>query len=161
MIAKLKQGYDDKGYTLNALSHPMLSGLCGNCKEQYLYIAEATDNEKWLVYFSEVVAGLAQEHKWPFLESFSTIIKAMSFIDSDNTDGTEGLEDPASQLLNAHAYSVNRDSIPYRVLLSKLKASNDVRDELLSSIFDGDAVVERELKSLLGSTALTQTTLYA
>jgi integrase len=42
------------------------------------------------------------------------------------------------------------------VLLSKLKASNDVRDELLSSIFGGDSIGERELKSLLGSAPAPQ-----
>ena len=46
--------------------------------------------------------------------------------------------------------------MPFRVLLSKLKASNDLRGELLSSIFEGDAVGERELKSLLGSAPLSQ-----
>jgi integrase len=158
MIAKLEQGYSDKGHTLNALSHNSLLGLDDNFKEQYLYIAQASDNEQRLVRFGEVVAGLTQEQKWPFIESFSTIIKAMAFIDSDNVDNDEGLQDQATQLLNASGYSIDPDSVSYRVLLSKLKASNDVRDELLSSIFGGDSIGERELKSLLGSAPLSQST---
>ncbi len=156
MIARLEQGYSDKGHTLNALSHDSLLGLPDNFKEQYLYIAQAKDNEQRLVRFSEVVAGLTQEQKWPFLESFSTVIKAMSFVESDNFDNNEGLIDQATQLLNAHGYSIDPNSLPYRVLLSKLKASNEVRDELLSSIFGGDSIGERELKSLLGSAPATQ-----
>jgi integrase len=39
------------------------------------------------------------------------------------------------------------------VLLSKLKASNDVRDEFLSSIFKGDSIGERELKLLISSSS--------
>jgi integrase len=151
MIAKLEQDYSDKGHTLNALSHDSLLGLTDNFKEQYLYIAQAKNNEQRLVRFSEVVAGLTQEQKWPFLESFSTVIKAMSFVESDNFDNNEGLIDQATQLLNAHGYSIDPNSLPYRVLLSKLKASNEVRDELLSSIFGGDSIGERELKALLGS----------
>lgn len=154
MIAKLEQGYSDKGHTLNALSHNSLFGLDDNFKEQYLYIAQASDNEQRLVRLSEVVAGLTQEQKWPFIESFSTIIKAMSFIDNDNVDNDEGLRDQATQLLNASGYNIDPHSVSYRVLLSKLKASNGVRDELLHSIFEGNGVSERELKSLLGTVPL-------
>jgi integrase len=156
MIAKLEQGYSDKGHTLNALSHNSLLGLDDNVKEQYLYIAQASDNEQRLVRFGEVVAGLTQEQKWPFIESFSTIIKAMSFIDTDNVDNDEGLQDQATQLLNASGYSIDPDSVSYRVLLSKLKSSNDVRDELLHSIFGGDSIGERELKALLDSAPAPQ-----
>lgn len=156
MIAKLEQGYSDKGHTLNALSTDSLLGLNETFKEQYLYIAQAQDNEQRLVRFSEVVARLTQEQKWPFLESFSTVIKAMSFVDSDNVDNDEGLKDQASQLLNASGYTIDQHSVSYRVLLSKLKASNDLRDELLSSIFTGDSIGERELKSLISSSIAPQ-----
>jgi integrase len=149
LIANLEKGYSDKGHTLNALSHNSLLGLDKVFKEQYLYIAQASDNEQRLVRLSEVVAGLTQEQKWPFLESFSTVIKAMSFFDTDTVDNDEGLGDQATQLLNAYGYSADSSSVPYRVLLSKLKASNDVRDELLSSIFKGDSIGERELKLLM------------
>jgi hypothetical protein len=124
---------------------------------QYLYIAKAADNEQRVVRFHEVIAGLTDENKWPFFESFSTVIKAMSFVDSDNVDNDEGLKDQATQLLNASGYNADSNSFPYRVLLSKLKASNDVRDELLRSIFSGDAVGELELKSLIALTPATQT----
>lgn len=157
LIANIEQGYSDKGHTLNALSHNSLLGLNETFKGQYLYIAQAQDNEQRLVRFSEVVAGLTQEQKWPFLESFSTVIKAMSFIESTDFDNDEGLEDQAKQVLNAYGYSIDQNSVPYRVLLSKLKASNDVRNELLSSIFKGDSIGERELKLLIHSPSLTAT----
>tara|TARA_R110002167_G_scaffold34573_1_gene110363 strand:+ start:167234 stop:167392 length:159 start_codon:yes stop_codon:yes gene_type:complete len=48
-----------KGHTLNALSHSSLFSLDDNYKAQYLYIAQAPDNEQRLVRFSEVVAGLS------------------------------------------------------------------------------------------------------
>jgi integrase len=157
LIAKLEQSYSDKGHTLNALSHPSILNLDENSREHYLYIAQATDNAQRVVRFHEIIAGLTQEQELSFLESFSTIIKAMSFIDSANVDNDEGLGDQATQLLNAYGYSADSSSVPYRVLLSKLKASNDVRDELLSSIFEGDGIGERELKSLIGLTPATQT----
>jgi integrase len=153
LIANLEKGYSDKGHTLNALSNNSLLGLDEAFKEQYLYIAQASDNEQRLVRFSEVVAGLTQEQKWPFLESFSTVIKAMSFVDTDNVDNDEGLGDQANQLLNAYGFNIEKNSVPYRVLLSKLKASNDIRDELLNSIFKGDSVGERELKLLISSSS--------
>jgi hypothetical protein len=81
----------------------------------------------------------------------------MSFVDSDNVDNDEGLKDQATQLLNALGYSADSSSVPYRVLLSKLKASNDVIDELLRSIFEGDGIGERELKSLITLTPAAQT----
>ena len=97
MLAELEQGYSDKGHTLNALSSNSLIGLNEAFKEQYRYIAQAQDNEQRLVRFSEVVVGLTEEQKWPFLESFSTVIKAMSFVESDTVDNDEGLKDQASQ----------------------------------------------------------------
>jgi len=60
MIAKLEQGYSDKGHTVNALSTGSLLGLNEVFKEQYLYIAQAQNNEQRLVRFSEVVVGLTQ-----------------------------------------------------------------------------------------------------
>ena len=156
MLAELEQGYSDKGHTLNALSSNSLLGLNEAFKEQYRYIAQAQNNEQRLVRFSEVVAGLTEEQKWPFLESFSTVIKAMSFVESDTVDNDGCLKDQASQLLNAYGYNIDQSSVSYRVLLSKLKASNDVRDELLSSIFSGDSIGERELKSLISSSPVAQ-----
>jgi len=80
----------------------------------------------------------------------------MSFVDSDNVDNDEGLKDQASQLLKASGFNIDQDSVSYRVLLSKLKASNDLRDELLSSIFTGDSIGERELKSLISLSPVAQ-----
>lgn len=77
----------------------------------------------------------------------------MSFVDTDNVDNDEGLGDQATQLLNAYGFNIEKNSVPYRVLLSKLKASNDIRDELLNSIFKGDGVGERELKLLISSSS--------
>tara|TARA_R110001583_G_scaffold281_16_gene2600 strand:+ start:244 stop:1695 length:1452 start_codon:yes stop_codon:yes gene_type:complete len=55
-----------------------------------------------------------------------------------------------SMLKQLEISDIDPHSVSYRVLLSKLKSSNDVRDKLLSSIFGGDSIGERELKSLLG-----------
>lgn len=156
LIAKLEQGYSDKGHTLNALSYPSILDLDEKSREQYLYIAQAPNNEQRVVRFRDVIAGLTQEQKWPFLESFSTVIKAMSFIDSDNVDNDAGLKEQASQLLNAYGYSVEPNSLSYRVLLSKVKTSNHVRNELLNSIFEGDGVAEHELNKLLATAPVIQ-----
>jgi integrase len=154
IISALEQGYSDKGHILNALSHDTLFGMDEDFIERYLYIAQATNNEQRLVRFSEVVAGLTEDNKWPFIESFSTVIKAMSFIDNDSNEH-EGLENEALQLLNSHHITADPNSLPYRVFLSKLEASKQIRDEVLSSIFKGDAIGERELKSLIGLTPIS------
>jgi integrase len=62
---------------------------------------------------------------------------------------TDGLPKQANELLTANGYSVNPNSLPYRVLLSKLKASNAIGDELLSSIFSENFIGERQLQGLL------------
>jgi hypothetical protein len=63
IISALEQGYIDKGRTLNALSNVTLFGMDEDFIEQYLYIAQATNNEQRLVRFSEVVAGLTEDNK--------------------------------------------------------------------------------------------------
>ncbi|XQW84543.1 DUF6538 domain-containing protein [Thalassotalea piscium] len=101
LIAQLEHGYSDKAHRLNALSGDDLLALSDSFKEHYLYIAQALDNQQRLVRFSEVVASL-EEEKWPVLESFSTVIKAMSFIGNDNDDSAEGLENQANQFITTN-----------------------------------------------------------
>jgi len=73
-----------------------------------------------------------------------------------NNVDTDGLSQQANELLFDNGYSVNPNSLAYRVLLSKLKASNAIGDELLASIFSEDFIGERELQSLLASTPVAQ-----
>jgi integrase len=154
LIAKLEQNYSDSGHTLNALSRDSLLDVDQNFKAQYVYIAQAEDNEKLVVRLQEVVAGLTDEQKWPFLESISTVLKTIYSLEDNGIDSREGLEDQAKQLLHTNGYNIDQNSLPFRVFLSKLTASNTIQTELLSSIFQGDAVGERELKPLIGSVTI-------
>jgi len=148
MIAKLEQGYSDGGHSINALGQQPLMALDDNFQEQFVYIAQADSNEERMARFEEVVSKLTEEEKWSFVGSFSTIMKTFSAIAGDTID-TDGLSQQANELLTDHGYSVNPNSLPYRVLLSKLKASTALQGELLSSIFSEDFIGERELQGLL------------
>jgi len=155
MIAKLEQGYSDGGHSINALGHQPLTELDDSFQEQFIYIAEAISNDERMARFEEVVSKLTADEKWSFVESFSTIMKTFSTMDGDNAD-TDGLSQQANELLTSNGYNVNQNSLPYRVLFSKLKASNAIGDELLSSIFSEDFIGERELQGLLVSTPVAQ-----
>jgi integrase len=148
MIAKLEQGYSDGCHSINALGQKPLLTLDGNFQEQFVYIAQANSNEERMARFDEMASQLTAENKWAFVESFSSIMKGFSAMDGEGVD-TGGLPEQANELLTTNGYSVNPNSLPYRVLLSKLKASNALQGELLSSIFSEDFIGERELQSLL------------
>ncbi|MBL4941893.1 MAG: DUF3258 domain-containing protein [Colwellia sp.] len=148
MIAKLEQGYSDGGHSINALGQTPLLELDENLQAQFIYIAEADSNEERIARFEEVASKQTAEGKWAFVESFSTIMKTFSAIAGDNVD-TDGLSQQANELLTSNGYNVNPNSLPYRVLLSKLKASTALQGELLSSIFSEDFIGERELQGLL------------
>ena len=155
MIAKLEQGYSDGGHSINALGQTPLIALDESFQEQFIYIAGADNNEDRMARFDEVASQLTAENKWAFVESFSTIMKTFSAIAGDNVD-TDGLSQQANELLTVNGYSVNPNSLPYRVLLSKLKASTALQGELLSSIFSEDFIGERELQSLLATSPVVQ-----
>ncbi|NQY88485.1 MAG: hypothetical protein HRT51_12220 [Colwellia sp.] len=155
MIAKLEQGYSDGGHSINALGHQPIADLDDSFQEQFIYIAQADSNEERMARFDEVASQLTAENKWSFVEFFSTIMKALSTMGGDNAD-TDGLSQQANELLTSNGYNVNPNSLSYRVLLSKLKASNAIGDELLASIFSEDFISERELQSLLASTPVAQ-----
>lgn len=155
MIAKLEQGYSDGGHSINALGHQPLTELDECFQEQFIYIAGADSNEDRMARFDEVASQLTAENKWSFVESFSTIMKAFSTMGGETVD-TDGLSQQANELLTDNGYSVNQNSLPYRVLLSKLKASNAIGDELLASIFSENFIGERELQSLLAPAPMAQ-----
>jgi len=148
IIAKLEQGYSDGGHAINALGQQPLTQLDDNFKAQFIYIAQADSNDERMARFDEVACRLAADEKWSFIESFSSIMKGFSAMAGEGVD-TDGLPKQANELLTANGYSVNPNSLPYRVLLSKLKASNALQGELLSSIFSEDFIGERELQGLL------------
>ncbi len=148
IIAKLEQGYSDGGHSINALGQQSISELDDNFKQKFIYIAQADSNDERMARFDEVACRLSTDEKWSFIESFSSIMKGFSAMGGEGVD-TDGLPEQASELLTAYGYSVNPNSLPYRVLLSKLKASNALQCELLSSIFSEDSIGERELQSLL------------
>lgn len=155
MIAKLEQGYSDGGHSINALGQKPLMALDDRFQEQFVYIAEADSQEERVARFDEVASKLTADEKWSFVESFSTIMKVFSAMGGGNSDDG-ALSQQANELLTTNGYSVNSNSLPYRVLLSKLKASNAIQDELLSSIFSEDFIGERELQALLASTPVVQ-----
>jgi integrase len=155
MIAKLEQGYSDGGHSINALGHKPLTELDDSFQQQFIYIADAKSNEERMARFDEVASKLNADEKWSFVESFSTIMKTFSAMSGDNSD-SDGLSQQANELLTVNGYSVNPNSLPYRVLLSKLKASNAIGDELLTSIFSEDFIGERELQGLLASAPVVQ-----
>lgn len=148
IIAKLEQGYSDGGHSINALGQQSISELDDNFKQQFLYIAQAESNDERIARFDEVACRLSTDEKWSFVESFSSIMKGFSAMGGEGVD-TDGLPKQVNELLTANGYSVNPNSLPYRVLLSKLKASNALQGELLSSIFSEDFIGERELQGLL------------
>ena len=155
MIAKLEQDYSDGGHSINALGQKPLMALDDSFQEQFVYIAEAISNEERMGRFEEVASKLTAENKWAFVESFSTIMKTFSAIAGDNVD-SGGLSQQANELLTDNGYNVNPNSLPYRVLLSKLKASTALQGELLSSIFSEDFIGERELQGLLAPKSTVQ-----
>lgn len=155
MIAKLEQGYSDGGHSINALGQQSLMALDDSFQEQFVYIAQADSNEERMARFEELASKLTADEKWAFVESFSTIMKTFSAIAGDNID-TDGLSQQANELLTDNGYSVNPNSLPYRVLLSKLKASTALQGELLSSIFSEDFIGERELQGLLATMPIVQ-----
>jgi integrase len=155
MIAKLEQGYSDGGHSINALGQKPLMALDDNFMQQFIYIAGAENAQQRDERLAEVVSKLVDGEKWSFVDSFSTVFKNFSAIAGDNID-TDGLSQQANELLTDNGYTVNPNSLPYRVLLSKLKASTALQSELLSSIFSEDFIGERELQGLLASTPVAQ-----
>jgi integrase len=155
MIAKLEQGYSDGGHSINALGHQSITDLGDSFQEQFIYIAQADSNEERVARFEGVVSKLTVDEKWSFVESFSTVMKTFSTMGGDNAH-TEGLSEQANELLIGNGYSINQNSLPYRVLLSKLKASTALQGQLLSSIFTEDFIGEREIQSLLAPAPMVQ-----
>lgn len=148
MIAKLEQGFSDGGHAVNALGEKSILELDDRFKELFVHIADTDSNEERVNCFAEVLKGLSDDERWSFLESMSSVMKVFSGMKDEPSEG-EGIPQQANELLAEHGFAIEPNSLPYRVLLSKLKASNAVRDELLASIFNEDFLGEREVQGLL------------
>ncbi|UDM62964.1 DUF3258 domain-containing protein [Pseudoalteromonas piscicida] len=148
MIAKLEQSFSDGGHAVNALGDKSILELDGQFKELLIDMADIDSNEERVSRFAEIIKGLPDDERWSFLESMASVMKVFSRMEEDPTD-EEGLPQQANELLAEHGFSIEPNSLPYRVLLSKLKASNAVRGELLASIFNEDFLGEREVQGLL------------
>lgn len=150
LIAKLEQGYSDGGHTINALGTQSLTELDDNFKERFVYIAEAESSTEREARFDEIVIGLEQGERWAFIESFSSIMKLFPQMKGAD-EPIDALPLQAKELLFSNGFKVEPNSVPYRVLLSKLKVTNAVRDQLLVSIFEEDFLGERKTQGLLSS----------
>ncbi|MBS3799100.1 site-specific integrase [Pseudoalteromonas sp. BDTF-M6] len=148
MIAKLEQGFSDGGHAVNALGDKSILELDDRFKELFVHMADSDSNDERVNRFAEVLKGLSDDERWSFLESMSSVMKVFSRMEDEPLEG-EGIPQQANELLAEHGFAIEPNSLPYRVLLSKLKASNAVRDELLASIFNEDFLGEREVQGLL------------
>ncbi|MFC0117780.1 DUF3258 domain-containing protein [Pseudoalteromonas xiamenensis] len=148
LIAKLEQGFSDGGHAVNALGDKSILELDSRFKKLFIHMADTDSNEERVNRFAEIIKDLPEGERWSFLESMSSVIKLFTRIEDNQAEG-EGLPQQANELLAEHGYAIEPKSLPYRVLLSKLKTSNAVRDELLASIFNEDFLGEREVQGLL------------
>jgi len=149
LIADMEQGYSNGAHALNVLGQSELLSDDNQFKEQLTYIAQATDNETRTKRLQEIIAGLSENDKWPFMDALSSMVKMLVGL-TDEVDNA-GTHELARQLLSRKGYEANTSSLAFRMLVSKLITSTKVQRELMQSVFEGDALSERETQNLLAN----------
>jgi integrase len=149
LIAELEQGYSNGAHALNVLGQTELLSNDNHFKEQLTYIALAPSNETRTKRLKEVIAGLSEEDKWPFMEALSSMVKVL-VNHSDEIDEL-GNHELARQLLLSKGYEADTSSLAFKMLVSKLITSANVKHDLLQAVFEGNATTERQLQQLLSS----------
>ncbi|WP_170252803.1 DUF3258 domain-containing protein [Colwellia echini] len=149
VIAELEQGYSNGAHAINVLGQTSLLGDDNKFKDELSYIAQATDNETRTIRLQEVIGGLSEADKWPFMEALSSMAKVLVGLSGDVDES--GVNELARQLLLSKGFDANTSTLAFRVLVSKLTTSSKVKHELLQTIFEGDATAERQLQQLLSS----------
>ncbi|MEW6990354.1 YdeI/OmpD-associated family protein [Colwelliaceae bacterium 6441] len=147
LIAELEQGYSNGAHAINVLGQTNLLSDDNHFKEELTYIAQASSNETRTKRLQEIIAGLSEGDKWPFMEALSSMVKVLvSHSDEIDELGTHEL---ARQLLLSKGYEANTSSLAFKMLVSKLTTSTNVKNDLLQAVFKGDAITERQLQQLL------------
>ena len=149
LIAEMEQGYSNGAHALNVLGQTELLSDDNQFKEQLSYIAQASDNNIRTARLNKVIAGLSEADKWPFMESLSSMVKMLVGL-TDQVDNA-GTHELARQLLLNKGFETDTSSLVFRMLVSKLTTSFRVQRELMQSIFEGDALTERETQTLLAN----------
>lgn len=149
LIADLEKGYSNGAHAINVLGQINLLSDDNHFKEQLTYIAQAPSNETRAKRLQEVIAGLSEDDKWPFMDALSSMVKVL-VNHSDEIDEL-GTHELARQLLLSKGYEGNTSSLAFKMLVSKLTTSVNVKNEMLQAVFEGDGTTERQLQQLLSS----------
>ncbi|WP_188925549.1 DUF3258 domain-containing protein [Shewanella algicola] len=152
LIAELEQDYSNNAHAVNVLGQDGVLDKNNQFITELTYISQAEDNETRIIRLKEVIAGLSEAQKWPFMEALSSLAKLLVSMTDDVDEG--GVTELARQLLLHKGFDVEQSSLAFRVLVSKLSTSSKLKNELINLVAEGDATSERELQQLLSPTAI-------
>nr|WP_231919230.1 DUF3258 domain-containing protein [Shewanella sp. UCD-FRSSP16_17] len=154
LVAELEQGYSNHAHAVNVLGQDSVLDKNNKFITELAYISQAEDNDTRTIRLKEVIAGLSEAQKWPFMEALSSMTKLLVSITDDVDE--DGVTEFARQLLLHKGFEAEQSSLAFRVLVSKLTTSSKLKNELVNSIADGDATSERELQQLLSPAPIVQ-----
>ena len=122
-----------------------------NNRERLLYLLGDREEESFNIRFGKVLNTLQPDERDSFIEAMAGagyLIHKFGLNETDAFDNDKDIE-RAKELLQENGFVVEENSMPFKVLLSKMQSSQKIQNELILSVLNNEAKKERELSKMI------------
>lgn len=151
LVADMEKDYSSIAHIMKASVGNEGISFSDNDRERLLYLLGDRDQESFDIRLGKVLKSLSPEDKGSFTEALAAAGFLGHKLNLNKTDEFDNdvYIDQAKDLLQRKGFVVDEHSMSFKVLVSKVKASKELQDEITTAVLDNEAVRERELNKLI------------
>lgn len=151
LIADMEKDYSSVAHMMKASVDNDGINFSDNDRERLLYLLGDGSEESFDIRLGKVLKNLSSDEKNSFTEALAAVGGIFNKFELNTSDefDDESFVEQAKELLQSKGFVVDENSMPFKVLVNKIQASQKIQNEIVTAVLNNEAVKERELSKLI------------